>query len=636
MLNRILLTFVVFLLSLFAFQSSQAAARDYIIERSYFEDPSASMSYEVAKNQDYRPFGQILTKGYSHSAFWMRLKIAAAPIENQNTNNLANKLILRIQPTYLDSIYLYDSLEPSTQPRVVGDKHPLSFNEYESLNFNFVIPKSDQPRYIWLRLTTASTNFLHVQALDSKQATHLDRMQELVFAFYTGILFFLFFLPFIIWFLKKELLVGMFVLKQLGALLMVFFYAGYFRILFKDISPLTLELAFNIDLLLYSLITIIFHYCFLSEYKLKSWSKYYFIFALLCFPVEIILLLSGNAHAALKLNMNVLNGLALTFIIIPIFGIAWKEMKQPIFNRKWLVAIHIIMFAFATMTIMPSLGYFQGNAFSPMAGMTYGGITGIIFLFVLQYRYRINRDKTIAELSSVTAYAKSEKRRREEQGKFLTMLTHELKTPLSVLKMSYTAQQSDKTKGYIKTAINDMTDVIDRCAMADKFESQQFELDIQMCDLNKLVKEKLASYQLSEESDERFELFEKAKIKLKTDAQLLRIALDNLIGNAIKYGNESEKIQIVIGKKMHQKNIYATICVSNQVGSAGMPDKNKVFEKYYRAPRAYEKTGSGLGLYLVKSFVELIGGKLQFLPKENVVTFVVKLPMKTTLQKVGK
>jgi signal transduction histidine kinase len=285
------------------------------------------------------------------------------------------------------------------------------------------------------------------------------------------------------------------------------------------------------------------------------------------------------------------------------------------------------MFIFAVITTLPSLGYFQGNAFSPMAGMTYGGITGIIFLFVLQYRYRVSRDKVVSELSSATAYASSEKKRREEQGKFLTMLTHELKTPLSILKMSYSsAQSSEKTKGYIQTAINDMTDVIDRCAMAGKFESERLKLDIQVCDLNKILGDKLAQYQC----DDRFDLLEKTNIKLETDVQLLRIILDNLIGNALKYGKESEKITLVLSRKTLDKKPYALITISNEAGSAGVPDANKVFEKYYRAPRAYEQTGSGLGLYLVTNFVELIGGSLQFSAKGHVVTFQVKLPLQGT------
>ena len=548
----------------------------------------------------------------------------------------AQQLVLRIQPTYLNFIRLYDPLSSNTNPRIVGDKYPLSANEFESLNFNFIIPKHPEPRYVWLQMSTTSTNFLHVQALEIQETIRQDKFQELFLAFYIGVLFILFLLPLVIWFLKKEWLTGTFVMKQLGALAIIFFHAGYFRFILKGVSPDSLDLAFNINVLFYSLITITFHYVFLREYKIKKWVTYYFVFAISCFHIELLFLDSGHDMYALRLNMQVLNGFAFTVLLVPTLGISWKEMKAPIFSKPWLVAIHSLMFVVAALQILPSLGYMQGNSFSPIAGLMYGGITGVVFLFVLQYRYRVTRDKRIAELSSVTAYANSEKRRREEQGQFLTMLTHELKTPLSVLKMSYSSHQSDKTKGYIKTAIADMTDVIDRCAMADKFESQQFELDIQTCDLNKLLKQKLAGYQLDELSNDRFELVEKAKIKLKTDAQLLRIALDNLIGNAIKYGNESEKIQIVIGKKPRQKVHCATITISNQAGSAGLPDKNKVFQKYYRAPRAYEKTGSGLGLYLVKSFVELIGGKLEYLPKGNVVTFEVKLPMQTTSEKVEK
>jgi signal transduction histidine kinase len=131
-------------------------------------------------------------------------------------------------------------------------------------------------------------------------------------------------------------------------------------------------------------------------------------------------------------------------------------------------------------------------------------------------------------------------------------------------------------------------------------------------------------------------LIEKNKIQLKTDIQLLRIILDNLIGNALKYGKESEKVSITLSVKTLNKRRYAAIAISNEAGLAGLPDAKKVFEKYYRAPRAYEKTGSGLGLYLVKNFVELIGGKLQYLPKGNQVTFEVKLPMQTPSEKVKK
>lgn len=621
-LSKILLCIVL----VFAAGLAQAENSDFIIERSYFEDKSASMSFDEVQHQSFSPLGQVLSKGYSKSNFWLKLKIAGTNTRPETSSeknaNLNQKLVLRIQPTYLNFIRLYDPLEPSTKARIVGDKYPLSANEYQSLNFNFIIPKNAEPRYVWLQMNTTSTNFMHVQALDIQETIRQDKLQEMFLAFYMGVLFLLLFLPLVIWFLKKEWLTGVFVMKQLGALLLTFFYAGYFRFILRGISPSTLDLAFNINVLVYSVITITFHYVFLYEYKLKLWAKCYFVFAICCLPIELFFLFSGHDMYALRLNMNVLNGFSIACLIIPFVGIPWKEIVDPIFNKRQLILIHSIMLVFGTMTILPSLGYLQGNPFSPMAAMMYGGVTGVIFLFVLQYRYRVTREKNIAELSSAKAYAKAEKNRREEQEKFLAMLTHELKTPLSILKMSYhSSNPSEKTKGYIKTAIADMNDVIDRCAMADKFENRRFELEIESCDLNKIIQEKLASYQ----SKNRFEFEATEKITIETDVKLFRICLDNLMSNAIKYGKESEQIKVALKHKT--KNKFVSISVSNVVGSAGKPDPKKVFEKYYRSPKAYEKTGSGLGLYLVKSLIELMGGKLNYSCVKEVISFEICLPI---------
>jgi 7TMR-DISM extracellular 2 len=58
----------------------------------------------------------MLSKGYSASAFWVRLKVeGSSPEEGLPTDKLRDKLILRIQPAYLDDIRLFDPLEPSGQ-----------------------------------------------------------------------------------------------------------------------------------------------------------------------------------------------------------------------------------------------------------------------------------------------------------------------------------------------------------------------------------------------------------------------------------------------------------------------------------------------------------------------------------------
>jgi len=66
--------------------------------------------------------------------------------------------------------------------------------------------------------------------------------------------------------------------------------------------------------------------------------------------------------------------------------------------------------------------------------------------------------------------------------------------------------------------------------------------------------------------------------------------------------------------------------VSNVIGQAGVPDPEHVFDKYYRAPGAQSKSGSGLGLYLSKHIAQLLGGDLVFVAAARSLYFEVRLP----------
>jgi signal transduction histidine kinase len=91
---------------------------------------------------------------------------------------------------------------------------------------------------------------------------------------------------------------------------------------------------------------------------------------------------------------------------------------------------------------------------------------------------------------------------------------------------------------------------------------------------------------------------------------LLRIVLDNLLSNALKYA--APGTPIVVYAEQTRKNGVAgqLLRVQNQPGAAGLPDAARVFEKYYRSPGARQQTGSGLGLYLVRSIANLLGAEV--------------------------
>lgn len=75
---------------------------------------------------------------------------------------------------------------------------------------------------------------------------------------------------------------------------------------------------------------------------------------------------------------------------------------------------------------------------------------------------------------------------------------------------------------------------------------------------------------------------------------------------------------------MNPKTLHAT--VSNKIGPNGAPDKDKVFQRYYRNPLAQDSTGSGIGLYLVDQLVKRLDGTILFEASPTEVRFNLTIP----------
>jgi len=121
------------------------------------------------------------------------------------------------------------------------------------------------------------------------------------------------------------------------------------------------------------------------------------------------------------------------------------------------------------------------------------------------------------------------------------------------------------------------------------------------------------------------EHYTKTRLIAKADPTLMNIIMHNLISNALNYTPPAGKISVVITSKKG----YVQIRVADS--GCGIPNdqKDNIFSKLFRAENA--KTvypiGTGLGLYMVKSIIEKLNGKISFTSKENKGTvFKVVLP----------
>ena len=223
---------------------------------------------------------------------------------------------------------------------------------------------------------------------------------------------------------------------------------------------------------------------------------------------------------------------------------------------------------------------------------------------------------------TLATYFAEQRRILADQRQFISMLTHELKTPISVVRMALDAMNMQgKLKHHADLAMHDMDDIIERCQQVDHIEHEQFKLCAQCCRMDEILSELTGTLALN-----RFFIKAESLPDLNTDPQLLRIILSNLISNAIKYSPPETVVDIHAEPAQHGNKPGIQMTIQNLPGDAGLPDPKHIFKKYYRSPGAHGKTGSGLGLYLARNITEMLGGKIVYEAAQEKVRFTLWIP----------
>lgn len=216
-------------------------------------------------------------------------------------------------------------------------------------------------------------------------------------------------------------------------------------------------------------------------------------------------------------------------------------------------------------------------------------------------------------------------RRNEEQGRFLSMLSHELKTPLAVIRMSLGKSDEvidDNNRSRLIRAVADINAIVERCLQTDRLEHDRIEIKPTRCKPGDILRQIAGACS----APQRVRIEAPSLPDCVTDGQLFSVILSNLIDNALKYSAPDTSIAITGSITKRDEKDGIAIGVTNSPGAAGMPDPEQVFQRYYRAPGAHGKTGSGLGLHIAEGFARMLGGKLSYQPEAGTVKFVLWIP----------
>jgi hypothetical protein len=244
------------------------SAKDFIEAKAFWTDTTGAASFEQARAANYTDYSGVLSKGFGQQVQWVRLKVGGVLPGTTDT------LVLRIRPVFLDTITLYDPLDLTSgkAPRSAGDSTAFQSTEFESLHHTFVIPAQPNPREVWLRLSTTSTQLIHVEAFAPRDMLREEHTHWLAYSALLAVLFSSLLWVFISWLQVLDAVNGLFVLRQSVLLVYTASYLGYHRLLLDNVlSANGQDLLYCWTALLSTGLSFVFEYLLLREYKIPSW-----------------------------------------------------------------------------------------------------------------------------------------------------------------------------------------------------------------------------------------------------------------------------------------------------------------------------------------------------------------------------
>jgi signal transduction histidine kinase len=323
-------------------------------------------------------------------------------------------------------------------------------------------------------------------------------------------------------------------------------------------------------------------------------------------------------------------------------------IKTPVALNQAITVLFTIVVTFAVFMLTPAVGIitifallagyslFAALLFM-VAGVAIGMAQPLVAIFVCYYffiPYRLIREnKKFWELREKNKLLTQVE---ELKNNFLSMMSHDLKTPLARIQgmadiaLAKPDNLAPEQKGAVQTirkSAEELTEFISSILDLSRVESQKIKLNLQSRDINRILEETIKKYEyLAQQKNIEIIPELDTLFSVKIDADLMKQVFSNLIENAVKYSPTNSKILVTT------EEVDGNIIVQVADQGIGITENEikHIFTKFYRTKHVKNSPikGSGLGLYLAKYFVELHKGQItvESQPQQG-STFTVNLPM---------
>jgi signal transduction histidine kinase len=251
---------------------------------------------------------------------------------------------------------------------------------------------------------------------------------------------------------------------------------------------------------------------------------------------------------------------------------------------------------------------------------------------------QVNQQALATEASMLEEKLEHERRLSENQRNFISMVSHEFRTPMTIidghaqrLLNARPAPRDDvviERANKIRAAVRRMSVMIEGMLQTSRvIESPSLYFHPTDLDMSAVLKEVCDLHREISSNVSVLEKYSAEKLPFYGDRNLICQVFSNLIGNAIKYSSPGGAVRVEVRGRQTALQVFVTD------SGIGIPrrDVDSIFSRYYRASNVSSITGTGVGLYLAKIVVELHDGVIKVRSREGKGSiFFVSLPLEAT------
>ena len=247
-------------------------------------------------------------------------------------------------------------------------------------------------------------------------------------------------------------------------------------------------------------------------------------------------------------------------------------------------------------------------------------------------RYTHNLEEIVRERTKELSDAlESEKQINEMKSAFISIASHELRTPITIVMSSITLiekynelgeyQKQQKHIDRVKSSVSHFKNILDDFLSLEQLQRGNLRVDKATFNLPDFVSYVLEEMEGMLKDDQQINYTHKGNTEVYLDRKIFRNILLNLLSNAIKYSNAAIDLNTVV------EDNELILSISDK--GIGIPEEEQqnLFVRFFRAKNAENIQGTGLGLSIVQRYLELLNGTIEFSSKlDQGSTFIVKLP----------